>query len=332
MRSMAEASRTDYFADTTPKLRKAFIGYEIVAKIRDMTPTGRWLKEDKDGTWWDVGDKAAVKKVEQAIREGKDGHDSTRQPPALAKSQCSSAPPIPPNNPVEYAVYPSWCPRFPVDDWYNLVQPPGLLPTRTGLGGYREIRNGAISPAAAERLKDNEMEDDESLVCMEKRFYATKEDIDVLDNLSDLTGVTLNSGMSGGSQLSTPSIMKGICTPEDDICSFRKETKSMVGQPLIPEDTPVETDSMDLFSYKSDHKSLDLFRRPDRYASSTSWKVSSTFGDTGDYASKRIVVDDTSVAKSISSLFSFSALSLDDITMRSQSLESNSHTPQYLNM
>lgn len=325
MRSMAEASRTDYFADSTPKLRKAFIGYEIVAKIRGMTPAGRWIKEDKDGTWWEIGDAKAVKKVEQAIREGKDGIDREPQVPDFpAPSQGIPASPVSSNNLVDSTLSAPVCLPVLRDDWYTVVQPPRHPPI--GLGGYR------ISQAAAEKLKDTEMEPTKPpKLCMGKKFYATEEDIDELDNLSDLTGMSFNSGMSGGSQLSAPSIMKGICTIEDD--SLRRETKSVAGQPPIPEDTPMETDSMEIFSYKSDHISLDLLHQPDRYASSTSRKVSSTLEETGDFTSKRVVIDDASITKSI---FSLSALSLDDITMRSpvpQCLESaNPRNPQYLHI
>jgi len=49
------------------KLAKAHIAAEIVYHVRGLG--GRFLKEDPDGSWWDVGDQKAIKKVGQALRE-----------------------------------------------------------------------------------------------------------------------------------------------------------------------------------------------------------------------------------------------------------------------
>lgn len=54
---------------STKKLEKAHIAASIVHQIRRMNPPGRFLKEEKDGVWFDVGDKKAIKKAGQALRE-----------------------------------------------------------------------------------------------------------------------------------------------------------------------------------------------------------------------------------------------------------------------
>jgi len=57
-------------AKSTKKLEKAHIAAGVVQQIRQMEPSGRFLKEDGDtGMWWDIGDAKAIKKVGQALRE-----------------------------------------------------------------------------------------------------------------------------------------------------------------------------------------------------------------------------------------------------------------------
>ena len=53
----------------TRKLEKVHVANDIVQRIRRLDPPGRFLKEDEDGTWWDIGDEKARKKVGQALRE-----------------------------------------------------------------------------------------------------------------------------------------------------------------------------------------------------------------------------------------------------------------------
>ena len=48
---------------------KAHIAAKVVQQIRTMEPNGRFLKEEKDGAWYDIGDQKAIKKVGQALRE-----------------------------------------------------------------------------------------------------------------------------------------------------------------------------------------------------------------------------------------------------------------------
>merc|ERR1719469_91134 len=47
------------------------IGMRIVSIIRGLNPSGRFLTMDQgSGTWCDVGDEKAVRKIRQALREG----------------------------------------------------------------------------------------------------------------------------------------------------------------------------------------------------------------------------------------------------------------------
>jgi hypothetical protein len=68
-REIVAKRREDYRAHSTKKLEKAHIAAEIVYFIRSMDPPGRFLKEDPDGSWYDIGDEKAIKKVGQALRE-----------------------------------------------------------------------------------------------------------------------------------------------------------------------------------------------------------------------------------------------------------------------
>ncbi|GAX18899.1 hypothetical protein FisN_8Hh117 [Fistulifera solaris] len=68
-REIVAQRRDDYRAHSTKKLEKAHIAAEIVYLIRSMDPPGRFLKEDPDGSWYDIGDEKAIKKVGQALRE-----------------------------------------------------------------------------------------------------------------------------------------------------------------------------------------------------------------------------------------------------------------------
>jgi hypothetical protein len=68
-RDMVAARKKEYLAKSTKKLEKAHIAAEVVRIIRNMTPSGRFLKADPDGLWYDIGDQKAIKKVGQALRE-----------------------------------------------------------------------------------------------------------------------------------------------------------------------------------------------------------------------------------------------------------------------
>jgi len=111
-RDIVADRKKDYLAKETKKLEKAHIAASIVKQIRDMTPAGRFLKEDPDGSWYDIGDAKAIKKVGQALREdapdireelkesddedGKGGGGSVSQPRTSSPmSQASAASPSP---------------------------------------------------------------------------------------------------------------------------------------------------------------------------------------------------------------------------------------------
>lgn len=68
-REIVADRKKDYLAKETKKLEKAHIAADVVYYIRGMNPSGRFLKEDSDGAWWDIGDAKAIKKVGQALRE-----------------------------------------------------------------------------------------------------------------------------------------------------------------------------------------------------------------------------------------------------------------------
>lgn len=68
-RDIVAQRKKDYLATSTKKLEKAHIAADIVYYIRRLDPPGRFLKEDNDGAWWDIGDQKAIKKVGQALRE-----------------------------------------------------------------------------------------------------------------------------------------------------------------------------------------------------------------------------------------------------------------------
>lgn len=68
-RNLVHSKRNHYLNLQTKKLEKAYIAAEIVRHVRTMEPPGRFLKEDADGVWYDIGDAKAIKKVGQALRE-----------------------------------------------------------------------------------------------------------------------------------------------------------------------------------------------------------------------------------------------------------------------
>ena len=60
------------YCKKTKHLEKARIVAQIVYRIRNMTPPGRFLKEDADGLWFDIGDAEAIQKVGEALGERDD--------------------------------------------------------------------------------------------------------------------------------------------------------------------------------------------------------------------------------------------------------------------
>jgi len=98
--------KKDYLAPTTKKLEKAHIAANIVQDIRQKDPPGRFLKEDPDGSWYDIGDAKAIKKVGQALREDapdirheigsdeeEEGHKGASPSPVKGKTQDKAATP-----------------------------------------------------------------------------------------------------------------------------------------------------------------------------------------------------------------------------------------------
>lgn len=65
-RSLIVRSQYDYVLAT--RSEKTAMARRIVADIRKHN--GRFLKQDDSGTWFDVGNKKAVEKTSQALREG----------------------------------------------------------------------------------------------------------------------------------------------------------------------------------------------------------------------------------------------------------------------
>jgi hypothetical protein len=83
-RDMVQARKKDYQAKTTKRVEKGNIATTIIHEIRNMKPSGRFLKardpkQFADGdnpkgltsiSWIDIGDLQAIKKASQCLREG----------------------------------------------------------------------------------------------------------------------------------------------------------------------------------------------------------------------------------------------------------------------
>ena len=52
---------------TLPKRHKALVAKSIVHAIRSRDPPGRFLEKEKDGMWYDIGDRRAREKTSQAL-------------------------------------------------------------------------------------------------------------------------------------------------------------------------------------------------------------------------------------------------------------------------
>jgi hypothetical protein len=90
-RDLVHSSKKDYISKATKKLEKAHIAADIVYEIRSRNPPGRFLKEDPDGAWFDIGDHKAIKKVGQALREDAPDFRPTDTASAGEASACKSA-------------------------------------------------------------------------------------------------------------------------------------------------------------------------------------------------------------------------------------------------
>jgi len=68
-RSLVNCNKELYVTST--KKQKMRISRSIVDAVRSLQPPGRFLEKDKDtATWYDIGDKKAVEKTSQALRDG----------------------------------------------------------------------------------------------------------------------------------------------------------------------------------------------------------------------------------------------------------------------
>ena len=192
-----------YLDEKTKKLEKAHIAAQIVYMIRSMNPPGRFLKEDPDGSWWDIGDQKAIKKVGQAMREdapntrgdAKGDNVNHASPPEVVSSGVAA-----PRRTVSSSKKksPSQQPH---------VLPSHMMPvSSTADGGYNVQNNNAISAAAAVAV--HEYEDDCFPVPVFDRSYyppgtAVPHDTSMRDT-SMLSGTSAPSAMSSISALTDP--------------------------------------------------------------------------------------------------------------------------------
>ena len=68
-RNIVATRKLEYNAKTTKRNEKAHLAAVIVRHIRNMDPPGRFLREDVNGLWFDIGDAKAIRKTGQALRE-----------------------------------------------------------------------------------------------------------------------------------------------------------------------------------------------------------------------------------------------------------------------
>jgi methyl coenzyme M reductase gamma subunit len=84
LRNIVARRKKAYMSKETKKLENAHFAADIVSYIRGLTPPGRFLRQDADGVWWDIGGAKAFKKVGQALHrativgEGKDRNASRK--------------------------------------------------------------------------------------------------------------------------------------------------------------------------------------------------------------------------------------------------------------
>ena len=68
-RNLVNAFKRAYLAPTTKKTEKVRIADRLVMQIRNMNPPGRFLCEEGEDCWYEIGDVKARKKAGQAMRE-----------------------------------------------------------------------------------------------------------------------------------------------------------------------------------------------------------------------------------------------------------------------
>ena len=91
-RNIVATRKKEYNAKTTKRSEKAHIAAEIVREIRNMEPNGRFLRDDQNGLWFDIGDAKAVRKTGQALREAAPTiREGLEQESAVGVSQSTSS-------------------------------------------------------------------------------------------------------------------------------------------------------------------------------------------------------------------------------------------------
>ena len=68
-RDIVASRKKEYNAKSTKRNEKAHLAATIVRQIRNLNPPGRFLREDTNGMWFDIGDAKAIRKTGQALRE-----------------------------------------------------------------------------------------------------------------------------------------------------------------------------------------------------------------------------------------------------------------------
>lgn len=203
-RDLVAERKRDYLDPATKKLEKAHIAAGVVDQIRRMNPSGRFLKEDANGAWYDIGDAKAIKKVGQALREDAPdirqelvGSDDELEAPIT-----KPAPPAPPtivsNRGGKSAGFgaPTYYPSQP----YQPVLP-GQVPSTVGMRSGGPKKN-TFSGAAAAAMED----EFEMPVSRDVAFGRTFHPADSGRDTSMISGLSgpASSAMSGISALTDP--------------------------------------------------------------------------------------------------------------------------------
>jgi hypothetical protein len=69
-RKIAAENQPENGYNSSKKIEKTFCGVKVVAIVRNLTPSGRFLLKNNKGYWEEIGDVKARKKAVQALRDG----------------------------------------------------------------------------------------------------------------------------------------------------------------------------------------------------------------------------------------------------------------------